>query len=86
MMDLSTSPLFGSPGGGCSAIYGPDGRQLSKDMPPTEEGLIITELDMDEIVRIRGFADPCGHYSRPDMLWLGVDWREKSLRVDGNAE
>jgi hypothetical protein len=28
----------------------------------------------------------CGHYSRPDLLWLGVDDREKRHRVRDSME
>lgn len=69
--------MFGTPGGGSSAIFGPDGRQLSEDIPETMEGILYADLDFDEIIRAKGFLDVCGHYSRPDMLWLGVDDKEK---------
>jgi nitrilase len=32
---------------------------------------------MDLLTTMRHFADPVGHYSRPELLWLGVDSREK---------
>jgi nitrilase len=41
------------------------------------EGTLYADLDFDEILRAKGFLDVCGHYSRPDLLWLGVDDREK---------
>jgi hypothetical protein len=37
LMDTSKGPLMNRPGGGSSAVYGPDGRQLSDDIPETEE-------------------------------------------------
>jgi predicted amidohydrolase len=69
--------MMGFPGGGSSAIFGPDGRQMSMDIPETEEGILYADLDFDDILRAKGFIDICGHYSRPDLLWLGVDDREK---------
>jgi predicted amidohydrolase len=75
---MGTSGGFmGFPGGGSSAVFGPDGRKLSEDIPETEEGIIYADLDFDEILRAKGFIDICGHYSRPDLLWLGVDDQEK---------
>ncbi|PWY67113.1 carbon-nitrogen hydrolase [Aspergillus sclerotioniger CBS 115572] len=64
-------------GGGSSAVVGPDGRRLTEPLPPTEEGIIYADLDKDVIVSCRHFVDACGHYSRPDLLWLGVDTQEK---------
>jgi nitrilase len=80
-MQTGSGALFNKPGGGSSAIFGPDGRLLTIDMPETEEGIIYADLDFQEIVRAKGFLDVCGHYSRPDVLWLGVDDTEKEHRV-----
>lgn len=70
--------IMNTPGGGCSAIFGPDGRKLSTDIPSTEEGILYATLDFDDILRSKAFLDVCGHYSRPDLLCLGVDSGEKA--------
>jgi len=57
-------------GGGHAVIYGPDGRLLADKLPEDEEGLLIAELDMGEITIAKVFADPVGHYSRPDVTRL----------------
>jgi nitrilase len=78
---MGTNPgLMNKAGGGSSAIFGPDGRLLSVDLPETEEGILYADLDFDEILRAKSFLDICGHYSRPDLLWLGVDDRKKVHR------
>lgn len=77
VMNTSSGVILNTPGGGCSAVFGPDGRKLSEDIHETEEGILYADLDFDEIIKVKGFIDICGHYSRPDMLWLGVDDREK---------
>ncbi|KAJ4336931.1 hypothetical protein N0V95_008480 [Ascochyta clinopodiicola] len=77
--------LFGATGGGHSAVYGPDGRRLTKAIPSDQEGFVYADLPMDMLVSLRHFADPCGHYSRPELLWLGVDTREKK-HVRGEGE
>ncbi|KAH6987121.1 carbon-nitrogen hydrolase [Ilyonectria destructans] len=76
-MDTTAAPIFNKPGGGSSAIFGPDGRRLTEELPETEEGLVYVDLDMTKILAVRMFVDAVGHYSRPDMLWLGADVRER---------
>lgn len=86
MMGTAGGPLFNSPGGGCSAVFGPDGRRLTKEIDATTEEMLYADLDMDLILGARCFVDACGHYSRPDLLWLGVDDREKTHRVSERIE
>ncbi|KAF7902739.1 hypothetical protein EAF00_002642 [Botryotinia globosa] len=62
--------------GGSSAIFGPDGRKLSADIPEAEEGIIYADLGLDDILKYKAFIDIGGNHSRPDILWLGVDDRE----------
>ncbi|KAF4456413.1 hypothetical protein F53441_1483 [Fusarium austroafricanum] len=73
LMGTENGVVMNTPGGGSSAIFGPDGRILTEDMDASEEGILYATLDMDSIIGCKSFVDVCGHYSRPDMLWLGVD-------------
>jgi nitrilase len=57
-------------GGGYSQIFGPDGGPLADYLDPTEEGLIVAEIDLDKIAFCKAVADPVGHYSRPDVFRL----------------
>jgi hypothetical protein len=41
------------------------------------EGIVYADLDLSKVVATRGFLDIVGHYSRPDLLWLGVDQEPK---------
>lgn len=78
--------FFGQSGGGHSAVYGPDGRRLTKEIAADQEGFVYADLNMDMLVGLRHFADPVGHYSRPELLWLGVDAREKKhVRAEGGG-
>lgn len=84
-MQTSTGSIMNSPGGGFSAVFGPDGRRLSEPITSTEEGIVYADIDLDHILMSRAFLDVCGHYSRPDLLWLGVDSRGKSHARDHQA-
>ncbi len=58
------------PGGGYSAIFGPDGQPLGNRLAPTEEGLIVADIDLGVISLAKAAADPAGHYARPDVTRL----------------
>ncbi|GMF14939.1 unnamed protein product [Phytophthora lilii] len=73
-MKTHNSLICHTPGGGCSAIYAPDGRRLSKPLPETQEGLVYADLDKKLIIGARMLVNSCGHYSRQD---IGVDARER---------
>lgn len=77
--------LFQKPGGGHSAAFGPDGRRLTEALgggDAAAEGIVYAELELDRVVMNRGFMDVVGHYSRPDLLWLGVDRRQKEVVLE----
>ncbi|KAJ9616398.1 hypothetical protein H2200_000116 [Cladophialophora chaetospira] len=88
-MGTGQSMLMNTPGGGFSAVFGPDGRLLSEPLEAKAEGLVIADIDPTMSIMARSFLDICGHYSRPDLLWLGCDTRERKHKVDtprGKAE
>lgn len=59
-----------SAGGGHAVIFGPDGKSLVDKIPHDQEGLLIADLDINSITIAKVFADPVGHYSRPDVTRL----------------
>ncbi|RLN57712.1 hypothetical protein BBJ28_00024359 [Nothophytophthora sp. Chile5] len=77
--------IFHTPGGGSTAIYGPDGRRLTDPIPEHEEGLVFADLDMSSILSAKMFMDNVGHYSRPDLLWVGADARQRKTLATGSA-
>lgn len=81
-MSTASSMLMSKPGGGYSAVIGPDGRLLTEYLEPTEEGLVIADIDFNMTIMARSFLDIVGHYSRPDLLWLGCDTRERKHKIE----
>ena len=59
-----------SVGGGYAQIFGPDGSPLCEQIPEKEEGILFAEIDLGAIAVAKSFADPVGHYSRPDVTRL----------------
>lgn len=76
-----------APGGGHAAVIGPDGRTLTTELEggPLKEGILFANLELDRGVALKGFLDVVGHYSRPDLLWLGVDKQDKTCVVEREA-
>ncbi len=57
-------------GGGHAQIFAPDGSPMCEKLPENEEGLLIAEIDLASIAVAKSFADPVGHYARPDATRL----------------
>ncbi len=72
MVENETHAALMKAGGGYARIYAPDGSSLGQTLDPEAEGLVVAELDLDAITIAKCFADPVGHYCRPDataLLW-----------------
>ncbi|KAK1515975.1 uncharacterized protein CCOS01_13173 [Colletotrichum costaricense] len=65
-----------APGGGKSCVIRPDGKVISEFLPDDQEGLIMADLNMDDILRSKAYLDTQGHYSRPDLLWAMANTEE----------
>jgi len=64
-------------GGGFTRIYGPEGSELAKPLPETEEGILYADLDSSLLAIAKSAYDPAGHYSRPDVFRLTFDPRPR---------
>ncbi|WP_022880431.1 carbon-nitrogen hydrolase family protein [Microbacterium sp. B19] len=72
LVDGAPSPIVDL-GGGYARVYGPDGALLTEPLDPHTEGLVYADIDLAAIDIAKKFADPVGHYSRPDVFTLTVD-------------
>lgn len=70
LCDSPEKGQFLQAGGGHARIFGPDGSPLAEPLDPTEEGLLIADIDLAMIAYAKAAADPVGHYSRPDVFRL----------------
>ena len=57
-------------GGGHAMIFAPDGSPMCNYLPEDEDGLLYADIDLGMISIAKSFADPAGHYSRPDVTRL----------------
>lgn len=57
-------------GGGFTRIFGPNGALLHEPLAPDEEGIVYADCEPAMQAIMKQFADPVGHYSRPDVTQL----------------
>ena len=67
---IRNTPELMSDGGSC--IAAPDGTWLIEPVIGTEE-LVVATLDHSTVRKERQNFDPCGHYSRPDVLQMSIN-------------
>lgn len=74
-------------GGGYTRIYAPDGQDIGANLPDTEEGLVLADVDLGMIAVAKAAADPAGHYSRPDVtrLLLNPNRQRQVVNFDETA-
>ncbi|KAI9287819.1 putative amidohydrolase [Umbelopsis sp. AD052] len=65
---------------GGSMIIGPLGNVLAGPLRETE-GLLVADIDLDDILGGKFDMDVSGHYSRSDVFGLMVDEREQTFRA-----
>ncbi len=57
---------------GNAAIVDPDGNFVAGPLVD-QAGMLVADIDLDEVVTARQRFDPTGHYARPDVLGLRDD-------------
>jgi aliphatic nitrilase len=66
--DFAAAQVFA--GGGAAAVFGPDGRRLTDPIDEHTDGFAVADIDLSAIEAAKVFADPAGHYNRPDVARL----------------
>lgn len=56
-----------------AVVYGPDGSVVSEPLDPHAEGIVYADIDLAATSLAKVFADPVGHYARPDVFQLTID-------------
>ncbi|CAO3576502.1 unnamed protein product [Absidia cylindrospora] len=69
---------------GGSAIVSPLGQVLAGPLRE-KEGLLVTDLDLDEIIQGKLDLDPIGHYARPDIFGLVVNESENNFNKSSSS-
>ena len=54
-------------------IFGPDGKPLCEPLDAGEEGILVADVNLQDIDYAKAFIDVVGHYARPDLLSLLVN-------------
>ncbi|WP_086932012.1 carbon-nitrogen hydrolase family protein [Agarilytica rhodophyticola] len=67
-----------SVGGGYAQIFAPDGSPMCDRLAHDEEGILFADIDLGAIAIAKSFADPVGHYSRPDVVRLMLNREAQS--------
>lgn len=74
---LGPQPFMTS-GGAWSAIINPMTAIVGGPRSGSDEGLLVADVDLDEIRSLHTFVDVTGHSSRPDVLRLHHDLTQRS--------
>ena len=59
---------------------------MCEKLGESEEGLLYADIDLGAIAVAKSFADPVGHYSRPDVTRLLLNRSARSPVEDASAE
>jgi nitrilase len=63
---------------GLSGIFGPNGKFLAGPLDPNEVGMVIAEIDIEQIIEAKLHHDIAGNYNRFDVLSLNINRRPQT--------
>jgi predicted amidohydrolase len=71
---------------GLSGIFGPNGKFLAGPLDPNEEGMVIAEIDIEQIIEAKLHHDIAGNYNRFDVLSLNINRRPQTAILEMHGE
>ena len=77
-LGFTGQPEMIRPGGGWTAIIGPNGQIIAGPHTGAEEKLLMADIDLNLIAFAKFACDSAGHYARPDVFKLLVN-RERQV-------
>lgn len=79
-LGLEGRPEMIREGGGWSAIIAPTGQFLAGPHRDTET-ILYADIDLAQIVFFKYVSDTAGHYARPDVLQLSVNYEPQTIAI-----
>ena len=77
-LGLKDKPELIRAGGGWTAIVGPNGQIVAGPLTD-QEGIVYAEIDLEQIILAKYCCDSAGHYARPDVLRLSVQFESQPV-------
>ncbi len=71
---------------GLSGIFGPNGKLLTTPLDSNEEGMVIAEIDIEQIIEAKLHHDIAGNYNRFDVLSLNFNRRPQAAIREMHGE
>ncbi|GEA32818.1 MULTISPECIES: carbon-nitrogen hydrolase family protein [Clostridium] len=73
-------------GGGRTCIFGPNGKIISNEIAPNEEGIAYADIDLGQIPSCKYFYDFSGHYSNQSLSLNFNQKPQPTVRKNGNEK
>jgi nitrilase len=71
---------------GLSGIFGPNGKLIAGPLDSNEEGMVIAEIDIEQIIEAKLHHDIAGNYTRFDVLSLNMNRRPQTAILETHGD